>query len=495
MNAPKAEVPVFASEEVALHKRDDDLWIVVHGESEDFSFSEILFRFTDTLFSVYDVTKYFRDHPGGDDILLEIGGRDGTEEFDAAGHSDDAWDITRGLHVGTLKKDENQKKQPRRNVQTARLAKTTPAPVPEKAKPRGRSTATIALSIGLGSSVACIGLFLSGKQVDITTLSTPISIASEWLSVISPLKRNGLGFGFIEGVLLASTAFSFSLGYAIQRLGHILQYYSQYTPHKKVPRLPQRNVLNGRGWLDPTVFQKLPLAKKDLIAPGVYRFVFTLPSSDMMVGLPIGQHVSIRGLVDGKLVSRSYTPVSNNSDRGVLELVIRSYAKGALTSGYLSKLEVGDQVEFRGPKGGIRYQPNMAKKIGMVAGGTGITPMYQLIRAICENPWDTSEVSLIYASQTEQDILLREELDSLAHKYPDNFKVYYVLEKKPAEWQGGSGYVTKEMMEEHFAITSLPKIFVCGPPPMQDSIKKSLGALGFKLPGAISKPGDSVFVF
>jgi cytochrome-b5 reductase len=444
------------------------------------------------LFSVYDVTKYIRDHPGGDDILLEIGGQDGSEEFDAAGHSDDAWDITRGLHVGILKKDENQKQQ-RRKPQTARLAKTNPAPIPEKEKPRGRYRTTIALSIGLGSSVACLGLLLSGKQVDITTLSTPVNIASEWLSVLNPLKRKGLGF--IEGFLVSSTAFSVSLGYAIKKLGHILQYYSQYTPHKKVPRLPQRNVLNSRGWLDPTVFQKLSLAKKELIARDVYRFVFTLPSSDMMVGLPIGQHVSIRGLVDGKLVSRSYTPVSNNSDRGVLELVIRCYAEGALTNGYLSKLEVGDQVEFRGPKGGIRYQPNMAKKIVMVAGGTGITPMYQLIRAICENARDTSEVSLIYANQTEQDILLRAELDNFAHKYPGNFKVYYVLEKTPAEWQGGSGYVTKEMIEEQFAVTSLPKIFVCGPPPMEASIKKSLGALGFKLPGAMSKPGDSIVVF
>lgn len=442
---------------------------------------------------MYDVTKYIRDHPGGDDILVEIGGADASEEFDAAGHSDDAWDITKSLLVGRLKKDEGPK-QKRRTPQTARLITTTPSSPPEKEQRRGPSRAVIALYIGLGSSAACLGLWWNAKGGDLSALSNPVSFATEWLREAGVVKHKG--FGFAEGVLFTSTTFSLTLGIALQRLAKVLNYYSHYPAHRKVPKLPQRNVLNGRGWLDPTVFQKLPLIKKELLAPDTYRFVFALPSSDIVVGLPIGQHVSVRGSVNGKLVSRSYTPTSNNVDRGVLELVVRCYAEGALTNGYLRQLEVGDEVEFRGPKGGIRYQPGMCKKMGMVAGGTGITPMYQLIRAICENPRDTTEVSLIYANRTEQDILLRDELDNFARKYPGNFKVFYVLEQTPEGWHGGSGYVTKEMMEERFVVSSpTTKVFLCGPPPMVDSVKKSLNTIGFKLPGAITKPGDSILCF
>ncbi|KAF3392086.1 NADH-cytochrome b5 reductase 1 [Talaromyces pinophilus] len=470
------EVPEFTIEQVAAHNREDDLWIIVHGE-------------------VYDVTKYVRDHPGGDDILIEIGGMDGTVEFDAAGHSDDAWDITKSLLVGKLKKGETQKlKRP----ETGRLIAVAPAaPIPPKPKQSGGSSRVLTtLSLGLGSSLAAFGLWWYTKQIDFTTLPKSVSFANtEFLrQALAAVKRKE--FGFTDGLIVASTAFSLTLGAAVQRLGYILQYYSTHKAHMKIPRLPKRNVLNGRGWLDPTTFQKLPLVKKEVLSTDSYRFVFALPRKDMMVGLPIGQHVSIRGLVDGKLIQRSYTPISNNADRGILELVIKVYPNGALTNGYFGKLEVGDQVEFRGPKGGIRYIPGMCKKIGMVAGGTGITPMYQLIRAICENPRDTTEVSLIYANRSESDILLRKELDAFARKYPENVKIYYVLEQTPAGWQGGSGYVTRDMMEDRLPVPSATtKIFLCGPPPMIESVKKSLGSLGFKQPNGIAKPGDDVLLF
>lgn len=59
-------------------------------------------------------------------------------------------------------------------------------------------------------------------------------------------------------------------------------------------------------------------------------------------------------------------------------MVIKIYDDGELTGKYLKNLEVGDEVEFRGPKGAMRYRKGMVREIGMVAGGTGITPMYQV---------------------------------------------------------------------------------------------------------------------
>lgn len=64
-------------------------------------------------------------------------------------------------------------------------------------------------------------------------------------------------------------------------------------------------------------------------------------------------------------------------------------------------------VEIRRPKGAMKYVPNSyAKRIGMIAGGTGITSMYQGIRAICEDESDKTKIDLIYANNTVQDILL-----------------------------------------------------------------------------------------
>ncbi|KAK1698773.1 hypothetical protein QYE76_015470 [Lolium multiflorum] len=55
---------------------------------------------------IYDVTKYLEDHPGGADVLLEVTGKDGTEEFDDAGHSKDAKELMKDYFIGELDLDK-----------------------------------------------------------------------------------------------------------------------------------------------------------------------------------------------------------------------------------------------------------------------------------------------------------------------------------------------------------------------------------------------------
>ena len=68
-----------------------------------------------------------------------------------------------------------------------------------------------------------------------------------------------------------------------------------------------------------------------------------------------------------------------------LLLDIQTYEKGNI-SRYLSLLKVGDKVRIRGPKGQFKYHASLTREIGMIAGGTGITPMLQIIRAALKNP-------------------------------------------------------------------------------------------------------------
>lgn len=62
--------------------------------------------------------------------------------------------------------------------------------------------------------------------------------------------------------------------------------------------------------------------------------------------------------------------------------------------------------------------------MSFVAGGTGITPCYAVIKAALRDPADTTRLSLVFANNTEDDILLREELDELANNHPDRFHVW-----------------------------------------------------------------------
>lgn len=134
-----------------------------------------------------------------------------------------------------------------------------------------------------------------------------------------------------------------------------------------------------------------------------YRYRFALPSPTASLGLPIGQHISIMANIDGKQVMRSYTPTSLDNDKGYFELVVKAYEQGNISK-YLSKLNEGDSIMVKGPKGKFNYTKDLSPHLLMIAGGTGITPMYQIIKSSVMDPTDKTEIELIYANVDEGDI-------------------------------------------------------------------------------------------
>ena len=139
----------------------------------------------------------------------------------------------------------------------------------------------------------------------------------------------------------------------------------------------------------------------------------------------------------------------------------------------MAALVPGTTIKVKGPKGQMVYTPNMIREIGMLAGGTGITPMLQIIRAILKNPEDKTIVTLIYANVTTEDILLREDLEHFAAQNPERFKLFLVVEKPLGTWAGGVGFITEDMIKEHCPPPATDiKILICGPPPMVSAMKK-----------------------
>lgn len=210
---------------------------------------------------------------------------------------------------------------------------------------------------------------------------------------------------------------------------------------------------------------------------------FSLPYKDDVLGLPTGQHISISADINGKQVTRSYTPISDRGDCGHFDLLIKvklrildfmlastalirliqTYEKGNI-SRHVASLKVGGKVRVKGPKGQFKYTPGIVDHISMIAGGTGITPMYQVINAILKNPQDKTTISLIYANVNPEDILLKDELRQLSERHPKQFKAYYVLNNPPASWNGGVGFVNKDHIKEYHpnpAHTN-SKLLICG---------------------------------
>lgn len=246
-------------------------------------------------------------------------------------------------------------------------------------------------------------------------------------------------------------------------------------------------------------YRPFTLEARTQVSPNTFHYRFGLGDSGAVLGLPVGNHMLLkfRG-DDGKDVSRQYTPISSDDDRGHFDLVVKTYPNG-LMSQHLARLPVGETVDCRGPLGHLRYlgrgvvsvkrrNPTTRKteaveqrvsSISFIAGGTGITPMLQIIRAVLKDVADRTELSLVFANVTEDDILLRDELDRLAERHA-NFRVHYTLDRPPAGWTGGTGFISAAMIELHLFPPSDDSIaLVCGPPPMVRAMEGNLDSLNY----------------
>jgi cytochrome-b5 reductase len=244
------------------------------------------------------------------------------------------------------------------------------------------STAVIASTVIIGGGAA----LYFGKSFK----SIPILSLAQLRGLLVSQDTIASG-GFWKGFTTAAMITGVTAASGFHHLGKLMEVqkdFRKYAPHKTTSlQIYVQNKASAEPVLHPQQYRKFPLIRKDVLSPNVYLFVFGLPKPRDVLGLPTGQHVTIRAEINAKMVSRSYTPVSNNSDLGRLELVVKVYPDGLITN-YLAKLKLNDLVEFRGPKDAVKYHSGLCKNLGMTAGGTGITPIYQLIRYICEDPKD-----------------------------------------------------------------------------------------------------------
>jgi cytochrome-b5 reductase len=253
-------------------------------------------------------------------------------------------------------------------------------------------------------------------------------------------------------------------------------------------------------------FVEIPLIRKDVLSHDTARFTFGLPEQHVL-GLPTGQHIQLKFVdEDGKAIMRSYTPVTDNHSVGQVALVVKVYKpcekfpQGGRMSQHLDQLKIGDMILVKGPKGHTEYtghgkftvkplgrpmEQRSARQFCMMAGGTGITPMLQILHAIFRDPTDTdTRVRLLYANQTEDDILVRKELEDLAAEFPDRFRLWYTLDRPPQQssWKYDTGFINKAMIEQHllFETKTGTQFFMCGPPPMiKFACQPALQELGF----------------
>lgn len=191
-----------------------------------------------------------------------------------------------------------------------------------------------------------------------------------------------------------------------------------------------------------------------------------------------------------KFIVRPYTPVTTERESQATqqaEFIIKAYADGVMST-HLTGLKPGDSMQLKGPLVKIRFQGPQDERlqdvqhIGMLAGGTGITPMLQVLGEVLRAPssaaLDHLRFTLLFANRSEEDILCKEHLDALVRAHPNRLAVHYVLEKLPSsESASGSssssssylqGFISESLIRQYMPKPSQSSsmVFVCGPDPM-----------------------------
>src|SRR6187402_3260959 len=132
----------------------------------------------------------------------------------------------------------------------------------------------------------------------------------------------------------------------------------------------------------------------------------------------------------------------------------------------------GETLYFATSLKGYRWTPNQHPSITLIAGGAGITPIYQLAQGILHNPEDKTNITLVFGVNSDADILFKKEFEEFEQRYPGRFKAVYTVSHPVEGSPFKKGYVTKDLLEEIAVGTQekSTKIFICGPPAMETAL-------------------------
>ena len=427
---------------------------------------------------MYNVTTYLSDHPGGADVLLQYSGKDASSIFESVGHSDDARARLETLLIGDIDEDGQVEEE-----------EVYHKVYPDTQNPDRSSAGPLVYSV---AGIGLAGLAFAGRR-------TNWGAVYSWITTSGGPHRQ-----YVKGLLAAMILGAGPIGLVVvaalpyvapspepQRFSSFRKSTSHFSGAQLA--LPERSL--DKSPLDPKQFRSFPLIGREELPANSIRLRFGLPTNEMRLGLPVGQHVVLEADIDGKVL-RSYTPSSSPNRTGSFDLVVKVYPGGKMGT-YLSKLAVGSSISCRGPKGSMKYYKGWAKNILMIAGGSGITPMYQMLLAICEDEEDNTKTTLLFGNAKESDILLRAELDKLQKEHPDKLAVVYVIDKAENAWDGPVGHIDRDLIEKYSAKpgSSDAKVLLCGPPGMVKAITASLVNIGYNKPNPMSTMDDQIFVF
>lgn len=228
--------------------------------------------------------------------------------------------------------------------------------------------------------------------------------------------------------------------------------------------------------------RRLQVVDRTMETADAVSLVLADPSGAPIEFVP-GQFFTLLVEVGGRELRRAYSASSDHRDAGRVRLTIKRVGGGAVSGQLIDGVGVGDELRLLGPSGSFTCTPerDAARHLVLIAGGSGITPLYSIALAIAEGE-PGSRVTVLYGNRGVEDVIFLADLEELQARHGDRVVVRHVLEQPPDDWDGGTGRLdagTVASELDRVAADDRPVgYWVCGPEPMMVAVREALAARG-----------------
>jgi len=191
-----------------------------------------------------------------------------------------------------------------------------------------------------------------------------------------------------------------------------------------------------------------------------------------------GQFLTLRLPIEGRYVPRCYSMSSAPTLDDALRVTVKRVEKGRGSNWVCDRIRVGDSIELM-PPSGLFSPRNLSQNFLLLAGGSGITPVFSILRTVLKQ--HQGNVVLFYANRDERSVIFKKDLQLLAAEYPDRLQVIHWLDSV----QGAPSQKQLAAWASPW-VADAGQAFICGPGPFMDAAQAAMMEAGM--------PADQVHV-
>ncbi len=194
-----------------------------------------------------------------------------------------------------------------------------------------------------------------------------------------------------------------------------------------------------------------------------------------------GQYLTLRTMIDGEDIRRSYSICSGPAD-GEIRVAVKRVDDGVFSTHVNTALRIGDSLDVMTPTGrfGLGGIEDGRTCAGFAA-GSGITPVLSILKGVLQRE-PNSRFFLFYGSRTVEDVLFRQELEDLKDRFLGRLSVFHVLSREEQDVPILNGHLNgekvRQLLRSLLPVATVDHAFICGPAAMIDDLEATLADLG-----------------